>query len=115
MTDARRKIDIPAAQAMRDAGQSYRVIGRAFGVSGTAVYFALNPDKRYFPGPRRGRSWTAREDAQLLDMIASGAKYRHVAKALKRSVGSVAGRKRKLLTPPTISGTVFDHDRSSKL
>lgn len=106
MTDARRKIDIPAAQAMRDAGQSYRAIGRAFGVSGVAVYFALNPDKRYFPGPRRGKSWTAREDKMLLDMVADGAKYRHVALVLGRSVESVAGRRRKLLTLSTISGKV---------
>lgn len=103
-----RKIDIPAAQAMKDAGQSYRVIGRAFGVSAQAVYFALNPDKRYFPGPRRGKSWTAREDKMLLDMIAGGAKYRHVADVLGRSVRSVAGRRRRLLTLSTISGKVSD-------
>lgn len=57
-----RKIDIPAAQAMRDAGQSYRAIGRAFGVSGVAVYFALNPDRRYFPVQRRGKSGIIRNE-----------------------------------------------------
>lgn len=60
-----RKIDIPAAQAMRDAGQSYRAIGRAFGVSGVAVYYALNPDKRYFPSPRRGKCGGVSDEKHL--------------------------------------------------
>ena len=60
-----RKIDIPAAQAMRDAGQSYRAIGRAFGVSGVAVYYALNPDKRYFPVPRRGKCGGVSDEKHL--------------------------------------------------
>ena len=36
------------AKKMRDAGMTYHEIGRRLGVSGPAVYFAINPHKRWY-------------------------------------------------------------------
>jgi len=37
------------ARQMRADGLTYHEIGRRIGVSGPAVYFALNPERRYRP------------------------------------------------------------------
>jgi hypothetical protein len=36
------------AKKMRDEGLTYHEIGRRLGVSGPAVYFCINPHKRWF-------------------------------------------------------------------
>jgi hypothetical protein len=44
-------------------------------------------------GPQpAGRRWTAGEEKQLLDLLASGAKAPAIARAIKRSTGAVYAR-----------------------
>ena len=93
----RKIIPVELAEQCRAVGHSYAEMARRFGVTVPAVYFAINPEKRYFPGPRKGKPWSERDDERLVQLrTREGKTDKTIARLLHRTVGSVASRIRKL-------------------
>lgn len=92
---------------LREAGQSYDLIGQALGISGSNVCwiclkYGIEGHRKYPLGDKgpmlmkRGnhevRKFTPEEDATIIRMELAGAKRSEIAQALNRKPNSILGR-----------------------
>jgi DNA-binding NarL/FixJ family response regulator len=73
------QVDLAEAKRLRTAGESYRVIGRRYGVSGPTISALIGSTVRITPIQR-----------QLMALHRQGLSYNAIAAKLKKSEGTVA-------------------------